>query len=219
MNLLFDYDGTLHNCLLIYAPAFRGICEILAAEGLIPRREYTDAEIGAWLGLPSAEMWATFAPELPPKQRQRASRYIYNSMITAIQSGRARLYAGAAATLKKLRDAGHRLFFLSNCEHMYMQAHRAAFHLDDYFTAMYCAEDCGWRTKADIFPDILAAHPGDYLMIGDRRHDMAVAEQHGLPAIGCAYGYGTAAELANADHIAQSVTEIPALVNQIIAAK
>lgn len=217
MNIILDYDGTLHNCLLIYAPAFRGICRILTEEGLIPRHEYTDAEIGSWLGLPSAEMWAKFAPDLSMEQRKRASRYVYTGMIEGIEGGRARLYPGATGVLQSLKAAGHKLFFLSNCEHKYMEAHRRAFGLDAYFTDMYCAEDCGWRTKADIFPDIAAAHPGDYLMIGDRHHDIEVATVHNLPAIGCAYGYGSPEELAPARYIAQSVTDIPALAAKIAA--
>lgn len=215
MNIIFDYDGTLHNCLLIYAPAFRAISARLAAEGLIPHSTYTDDEIGSWLGLPSAEMWATFAPNLAMDKRREASEFVYRGMIGAIESGTARLYPGAADVLATLKTAGHKLFFLSNCQHKYMAAHRAAFHLDEFFDDMYCAEDFGWRTKAEIYPEIVAAHPGDYLMIGDRRHDMEVATTHSIPAIGCAYGYGTANELAPARHIAHSVAEIPALVAKI----
>lgn len=215
MNIIFDYDGTLHNCLLIYAPAFRAISAKLADEGLIPRRSYTDEEVGSWLGLPSAEMWATFAPTLAMEKRREASEFVYRGMINAIEAGQAQLYPGAADVLAELKAAGHRLFYLSNCQHKYMAAHAAAFNLDTYFDAMYCAEDFAWRSKADIYPDIAAAHPGDYIMIGDRRHDMDVATAHGIPAIGCAYGYGTADELVPATHIAHSVTEIPALVAKI----
>lgn len=217
MNIIFDYDGTLHNCLLIYAPAFRAISAKLADEGLIPHRTYTDEEIGSWLGLPGAEMWATFAPNLPMDVRKSSSEFVYRGMIAAIESGDAQLYHGAADTLRELKAAGHKLFFLSNCQHKYMAAHSAAFNLGDYFDDMYCAEDFDWRTKADIYPEIAAAHPGSYIMIGDRRHDMDVATAHGIPAIGCAYGYGTPDELAPATHIAADVSEIPAQVDKIIA--
>lgn len=215
MNIIFDYDGTLHNCLLIYAPAFRAISAKLADEGLIPRRSYTDEEVGSWLGLPSAEMWATFAPQLAMEKRREASEFVYRGMISAIEAGKAQLYPGAAGVLAELKAAGHHLFYLSNCQHKYMTAHTAAFKLDTYFDAMYCAEDFGWHSKADIYPEIAAAHPSDYLMIGDRRHDMEVATTHGIPAIGCAYGYGSTDELAPATHIAASVTDIPALVAKI----
>lgn len=215
MNIIFDYDGTLHNCLLIYAPAFRAISAKLADEGLIPPCDYTDEEIGSWLGLPTAEMWASFAPTLALKKRREASEFVYHWMINAIKAGQAQLYPGATDALTTLKAAGHHLFYLSNCQHKYMAAHCTAFNLGAYFNDMYCAEDFGWRSKADIYPEIAAAHPGDYLMIGDRRHDMEVATRHGIPAIGCAYGYGNANELAPARYIAQSVTDIPTLVAQI----
>lgn len=215
MNIIFDYDGTLHNCLLIYAPAFRAVCNKLESEGLIPHRDYTDEEIGSWLGLPSAEMWSKFAPDLPPETRRAASEFVYRGMISAINDGVAQLYPGATAVLRELKAAGHKLFFLSNCQHKYMAAHTAAFGLTDFFDDMYCAEDFDWRTKADIYPEIAAAHPGSFVMIGDRRHDMEVATCHHIPAIGCAYGYGTPDELAPAQHIAHSVEEIPALIANI----
>ena len=50
MHLLFDYDGTLHETMRIYGPAFRMACEDLAARGLIEPRHDSDAEIAAWLG-------------------------------------------------------------------------------------------------------------------------------------------------------------------------
>lgn len=215
MNIIFDYDGTLHNCLLIYAPAFRAVCAKLEDEGLIAHRDYTDEEIGSWLGLSTTEMWSTFAPDFSAEQRGAASEFVYHHMIADINNGVAKLYPHATEVLEKLKADGHRLFFLSNCQHKYMAAHSAAFNLDKYFDEMYCAEDFGWRTKADIFPDIAAAHPGDYLMIGDRHHDIAVATTHHIPAIGCAYGYGTTDELSAADFIAHSVADIPALVAKI----
>ena len=215
MNLLFDYDGTLHNCLLIYAPAFRAACSVLTREGLLPPLAASDAEIGGWLGMPAPEMWRFFAPFLPEKQQRRASQMVGDNMVAAIRRGEAQLYPGAMEVLAGLKEAGNQLFFLSNCKRAYLAAHRAAFRLDDYFTACYCAEEFDWLTKAEIFPQIAAAYPGDFVVIGDRRHDMAVATAHRLPAIGCAYGYGTMDELRDAAYIAYDVKEIPALVDRI----
>lgn len=215
MNIILDYDGTLHNCLKIYAPAFRAVCAKLEGEGLIPHRDYTDQEIGSWLGLPTNEMWSKFAPDFSAEQKRSASEFVYHHMIDNINNGVAELYPHATEVLRKLKADGHSLFFLSNCQHKYMLAHSTAFNLRAYFDAMYCAEDFGWRTKADIFPEIAAAHEGDFIMVGDRHHDIEVATTHHIPTIGCAYGYGTADELAAADFIAHSVSDIPALVTKI----
>ncbi len=217
MNLLLDYDGTLHDCLVIYAPAFRAVCRQLAAEGLLPPLQATDAEIGGWLGYSSPEMWRAFAPQLPEEQQRRASRLVGELMNAAILAGRARLYPGAEDALRRLKAAGHKLFFCSNCKRDYLALHRQAFPLDEYFTAFYAAEECGWRTKVEMFSLIAAAYPGDFAVIGDRRHDMAVAAAYQLPAVGCAYGYGSPAELAAAMYIAHDVRELPELVAKIAA--
>ena len=39
-NLIFDYDGTLHESLYIYAPAFRLGYSHLVRKGLIPRQRF-----------------------------------------------------------------------------------------------------------------------------------------------------------------------------------
>ena len=57
MHLLFDYDGTLHETMRIYGPAFRMACEDLAARGLIEPRHDSDAEIAAWLGFSTPEYY------------------------------------------------------------------------------------------------------------------------------------------------------------------
>jgi len=82
------------------------------------------------------------------------------------------------------------------------------FHLDDYFSAFYCAEDFGFQAKHEIFGRIQKDIAGDFIVIGDRFHDMEIAQKHGLKAIGCGYGYGQAHELISADFIASSVDEI-----------
>lgn len=54
MHLLFDYDGTLHETMRIYGPAFRMACEDLAARGLIePRHDLPS--VGCLYGYGSAE--------------------------------------------------------------------------------------------------------------------------------------------------------------------
>ena len=45
MNLIFDYDGTLHNCLKIYAPSFRKAFAWLTDNGYAEAKSYTDEEI------------------------------------------------------------------------------------------------------------------------------------------------------------------------------
>ena len=64
-TVFFDYDGTLHDTMALYGPAFRAACAWLSKEGWLERRTYADADIACWLGWTTEEMWTTFAPHLP----------------------------------------------------------------------------------------------------------------------------------------------------------
>ncbi|WP_444643122.1 hypothetical protein ACRQU7_01245 [Caproiciproducens sp. R1] len=51
-NLIFDYDGTLHESLYIYAPAFRLGYPHLVRKGLIPDKDFSDTGISSGLIFP-----------------------------------------------------------------------------------------------------------------------------------------------------------------------
>ena len=55
--LIFDYDGTLHDSIQIYALAFRKSYRALVRMGYVPEKQFTDMEISRWLGFTAQEMW------------------------------------------------------------------------------------------------------------------------------------------------------------------
>ncbi len=78
----------------------------------------------------------------------------------------------------------------------------------------------GRRTdKGEIIAEALSRMPTSIpldrvCMVGDRRHDIAGAHTHGIPAVGVTYGYGSREELqeAGADYIVESVPELSRLL-------
>lgn len=60
----FDYDGTLHNSIKIYGPAFRKTYTYLVEQGFVDQRDWSDREISYWLGFNPQEMWKTLMPSL-----------------------------------------------------------------------------------------------------------------------------------------------------------
>ena len=215
--LLLDYDGTLHNTLPIYAPAFRKAYRYLICLGEVPVREFSDEEIGSWLGYNSREMWLSFQPDLSEERRQECSALIGREMLRGIREGQACLYPGALEALRTLCADGIRSVFLSNCKHEYMEAHRIRFGLDRYFTDFYCCEDYDFRPKTEIFAEILREHPGRWAAVGDRHHDLEVGKMYDLPTIGCLYGFARPGELAEADLLCEDVRDLPAFVREIFA--
>ncbi|MFT4145966.1 MAG: HAD family hydrolase [Mobilitalea sp.] len=207
-NLLFDYDGTLHNSIYIYAPAFRTAYSYLVENGFADPKEFTDSEISYWLGYTAHEMWKCFLPKLSERQKQKCSEIIGKEMIKLIKQGKAELYPQAEYVLQKLKDLGYNLIFLSNCKHAYMVAHIKYFHLDRYFSSFYCSEDYGFTPKHEIFHTIKESNTGNYIIIGDRFHDMEISKIHHLQSIGCLYGYGTITELQTATFLINRLSDI-----------
>ena len=214
-NLIFDYDGTIHNSMLTYAPAFRDTMKWLSDSGYIEPKTYDDKEISYWLGFNSTDMWGQFHPELDISIREKARRMLGDNMAERVERGEGSLYDGAEDVLSELHESGYRLIFLSNCRFHYLERHRRVFALDRFFDAYYCCEAYGFIPKYEIFRSISAENEGDHIVIGDRFHDIETAVKNGLPSIGCGYGYGTPDELSAADMIVNDIREIPDAVRYI----
>jgi phosphoglycolate phosphatase len=207
-NLIFDYDGTLHNSIKIYAPAFRSAYASLVERGFAVPKEFSDQEISYWLGFTAEEMWRSFLPNLPDEERQKCSTLIGAEMLRLISNGTAELYPKAEQVLQSLQDKGYHLIFLSNCKRAYMEVHIQQFQLDRFFSAFYCSEDFCFIPKHEIFPTIQSDFSGDFIIIGDRFQDMDIAKAHKLQSIGCLYGYGTPAELESAAFLIEDLSDL-----------
>ena len=214
-NLIFDYDGTIHNSMLTYAPAFRDTMKWLSDNGYIAEKEYTDREISCWLGFNSTDMWNAFHPELDPEIREKARLMLGKDMAERVDSGEGALYDGAEEVLSELKKSGYTLIFMSNCRFHYLERHKRVFGLDRFFDFFYCCEAFDFIPKYEIFRKIAPSHPGSFTVIGDRFHDIETAARNGLPSIGCAYGFGSREELSQADIIVDHIKDIPYAVKQL----
>lgn len=215
-NLIFDYDGTIHESMKTYAPAFRNTCKWLADNGYIAEKEYTDKEISYWLGFNSTDMWSTFQPDLDPEIREKARIMLGEDMARRVENGEGALFSHAEEVLAELKNQGHTLIFLSNCRVHYMERHSRVFGLNRFFDYFYCCEEYDFIPKYQIFRLFSLQHKGQYIVIGDRFHDIETATQNGLKSIGCGYGYSSDGELDKADIIVNDITEIPSAVAELI---
>ena len=106
ITLFFDYDGTLHDCIRIYAPAFRRVYPELVTAGFAAPRTFSDPELSQWLGLSVSDMWNRFMPELPQERKDYYGSRIGDEMLRLINGGLAALYPGTEETLEFLRSRG-----------------------------------------------------------------------------------------------------------------
>ena len=198
-TIIFDYDGTIHNTLGIYEPAFREAYQWLAEQNVVEEQKIETAQIAGWLGLNSKEMWDTFLPELDQRYKDQASAIVGDSMVRQIRKHRAVWYPGAEEMLTALKNRGYHLVILSNCKVAYRKAHWEEFRMERWFEQFYDCESYGFCPKTEIVQEVIRDYPGPYLVIGDRRQDLECARSCKSPFIGCLYGYGEKGELDGAD--------------------
>lgn len=218
-TIVFDFDGTLHDSMHIYHIALSRGYQWLVDEGKARPRVLTQAEMEANIGLTAKEAWARMAPEIPWDVSKDAAARVGAEMDRLIDEGDARLFPGAPEMLEQVHGAGHTLVFLSNCRNAYRDATRRAFGFDRWFSAYYTAEQFGGIPKERIFETIRADFPAPYVVVGDRCKDIAIARVHGLPAIGCLYGYGSREELSSATVFADKPADIPSLIEKLLAVR
>jgi len=211
-TLVFDYDGTIHNSIVLYAPAFRKAFDYLVSltpdyvieAGYALDKDWTDEEISQWLGYTKDEMWSTFMPNLPEGIRNRAGKMIGDEMARLLRAGGSALYSNALETLATLESRGYKLIFLSNCSVSYMDNHKQLFELERYFDTFACAGAYPGLSKADILKGLISDGvlvPEKAAIIGDRRHDVDAGKSNGLVTIGCSYGFSRPGELDPCDMI------------------
>lgn len=112
------------------------------------------------------------------------------------------VYHGVAETLAALKQRGYQLFVATAKPTIYAKQILQHFELADYFTEIYGSELTGERTnKADLIAYILEQQqldPRQCMMIGDREYDILGARHNQIATIAVEYGYGSTAEIEQA---------------------
>ena len=207
-TIFFDYDGTLHNSIKIYAPAFKKAYDYLVKSGFANIREWTEVEISYWLGFNPQDMWEKFMPDLDESIRGKCSKIIGDEMKSLIEQGKPVLYEGALEILKYLKNKGYRLVFISNCKIYYVQGHMRLFELDKYFEELACSEEYDFVPKYEILGQLKHKYPHEMLIIGDRKQDIEAGKKNNIYTIGCSYGFSFEGELEDADLLLDNIEDL-----------
>ncbi len=213
--LLFDYDGTIHETLKIYEPAMRHAFSWLLSEHKIRVPDVSREEIGSWLGLNSVNVWNAFMPDMLDELKGEVSTVVARGMAELVLKGESSWYEGVYEQLCALKKAGYTMLILSNCRTTYRAAHMQAFPINTLFDAFYDCESYGFIPKTEIFKEISRDFPGEYISIGDRAGDIAIAAKNGFASVGCAYGSCKPGELKEADAIISTPSELINAIQKI----
>ncbi len=203
--VIFDLDGTLFRAESVTVPAVK------RAFGMRGLPEPGDEAIRFFIGRPTPELHAWISSQCPAGTGAEVAADVDRIEIELVtQAGE--LYPGALEALRELRASVSQMAVCTNGPRPYVQAVLDAYSLARFFDAVRLLESDGDRKPAMV-RDLLArlsARPA--VVVGDRGDDVAAACANGLRAVGVTYGVGSRQELAAADALAESASELPRLV-------
>ena len=199
MDILFDLDGTLVDP----KPGIIGSVQY-ALRGLgLP---VPDLDALTWaIGPPLRDTFPRLgvAPTAVETALELYRENYSGALGTPPAMYQADVYEGIENELEALRRADCRLIVATSKPHVFAKPILREKGLAPYFTAIHGAELDGTRDdKANLIAhiiDVEKVDPANAVMIGDRKFDLVGAKKNNLRAIGVTWGYGTLAELREAN--------------------
>jgi len=207
-NILFDLDGTLTDSRTGILNTIRHALRLVDVE---PPR---DDEMLWCVGPPLGEVFARLLPGSETATIERAvSAYV--ERYDSIGHRENRVYAGVPAMLTTL-GANRRLVLVTAKRQQIAERIIELFQLRPYFEGVFGSERSGrFADKRELVQyviETLGLDRSETVIVGDRIHDIEAGRHNGLVTIGAAWGYGTAQELAGADHICESPLHVVPLL-------
>ena len=189
--LVFDWDGTLINSIE------RIVTSLQFASREVCGMQLDEARARSVIGLGLHEAIEHLHPELDAVRIESIAaayrqNFLFDSEIPEL------LFDGVEDLLQLLKADGYTLAIATGKSRPGLDRAMQQHGLDGYFSATRCAGE--HRSKPDpemldTLLDELGMHAGDTVMIGDSSHDMQMASNAGVDAIGVSHGVEDAASL------------------------
>ena len=130
------------------------------------------------------------------------------------------VYDGIPELLSRLQKAGYTMCIATAKPHSYARQITAHFGLAQYLTHEFGPELDGTRNnKGELLTyalNLTGYEAKNSIMIGDRHHDIDAARAVEMKSIGVTWGYGPVEELAQADALCASPTEIETAIARLL---
>jgi phosphoglycolate phosphatase len=197
MIILVDLDGTLTDPASGIISAFQ---HAVRSQGLEPPPA---SELGWVIGPP---LRTVFPKILGPDADIEAAVASYREQYGAGGLFDASVYEGIETALTELRktvdERNGKLFVCTAKPAHFATRVVSHFKLDKHFHALYGPDLAGkLDDKGDLIAHMIEVEgfePKMAVMIGDRGSDVKAAKRHGIPTVGCKWGYGSEEELSEA---------------------
>ena len=181
--IVFDWDGTVMDSTAAIAGSIQAACRDL---GLAAP---SDAAAKHVIGLGLNEALRHAVPDLPEHRRgELVDRYRHHFLS---QENAMPLFAKAQETIAELHAAGHWLAVATGKSRHGLQRAMQASAMQSYFHATRTADETFSKPHPAMLLEImdeLGISAGRVLMVGDTTHDLQMARNAGVDALGMTHG-------------------------------
>jgi phosphoglycolate phosphatase len=205
--IVFDWDGTLADSAAVIVNAIQCACADLGLP--VP----CDADARYVIGLGLNDALRHVAPTLLERDYpQLSARYRAHYLN---QDAPIPLFAGVDAMLDTLDRRGHLLGIATGKSRRGLDEALSQAGIGHRFVATRCADEGHPKPHPDMLLKLLertGVAPGSALMIGDTTHDLLLAANAGIDAVGVAYGAHPRDALSSQPNrvIVQTIAELTA---------
>ena len=206
-SIIFDFDGTLHNTLKIYYPAFSSGVEFLREKGFAKDFELSEKNVARFLGEKPNFAYDLIAKGADDSLKGEVMALVGRKMEDNIKNGLGELYDGTIKVLEEL-SKNYDLYILSNCREVYLDLALDVYGIKKYFKKYFAAETYDFLPKDEIIKKERQKIKEEIIFVGDRHHDMEAAHKNNLRSIFCSYGFGSQEEGKDASYKISSIGEI-----------
>lgn len=206
-SIIFDFDGTLHNTLKIYYPAFSSGVEFLREHGYAKDFELNDKNVSKFLGEKPNFAYDLIAKGADEKLKREVMALVGKKMDENIKNGLGELYDDSKKVLEEL-SKNYDLYILSNCRESYLDIALDVYGIKKYFKKCLAAETYAFIPKDEIIKKERQNIKEEIIFVGDRHHDMEAAMKNNLKSIFCSYGFGNTEEGEYANYKISSIGEL-----------
>lgn len=203
--VIFDWDGTIMDSTGLIARCIQDACREVGVP--VP----SDADARWVIGLGASASVKYVAPTLPVERHAEfASRYRDHYLS---REHEAPLFEGIPALLAELRSRERRLAVATGKSRRGLDRALEASGLAPNFEASRCADEGFAKPHPGMLLALLDAtgvEPSRALMVGDTTHDLDLAANAGVDAVGVTYGAHAAGLLRErpSRHLATSVEDL-----------
>lgn len=199
-NYIFDMDGTLWDAVDSYCRVWNHTIDELAVEAPEVKRP----ALADLMGMPLNDIYNTLIGNTTNRRAfMTALERNERDMMPALGG---RLYHGTRQTLQQLREAGHKLFMVSNCQATGLPAFLKFTKLGGLFTDTLSYGQTGLDKDMNIRSLVERYKLVNSVYIGDTQGDCRSTHAAGLPFVWAAYGFGK--NVADADYVIHNITEL-----------